>query len=231
MPQSTRRRLVQERLSLVLDTLYRTQQIDRPTRNDLKMMFRDRGLMDYLVNGLYSPRKEVMVPDTQLKIVRLSIKEVGTKQSSLFVMQLSAPADPPTSKSPRRCLVGHRFTQPIEASFRWNLRELFSVFDVAEEYSGFDGAAINIIDDLREKIRTSDFCLFDNRETTAPAKPNVYLEAGMAFALQRPFIFCHYKREVWPSDFSNMVYLSYRNYGELFQELASVLPMFLATRV
>lgn len=231
MPQSTRRRLVQERLSLVLDTLYRTQQIDRPTLNDLKKMFRDRGLMDYLVNGLYGPRKEVMVPDTQLKIVRLSIKEVGTKQSSLFVMQLSAPADPPLPKSPLRCLVGHRFTQPIEASFRWNLRELFSVFDVAEEYSGFDGAAINIIDDLREKIRTSDFCLFDNRETTAPAKPNVYLEAGMAFALQRPFIFCHYKREVWPSDFSNMVYLPYRNYGELFQELASVLPMFLATRV
>lgn len=187
--------------------------------------------MDYLVNGLYGPRKEVIVPDTPLKIVRLTIKEVGTKQSSLFVMQMSTSTDSPPLPSPLRCLVGHRFTQPIEASFRWNLRELFSVFGVAEEYSGFDGAAVNIIDDLREKIRTSDFCLFDNRETTSPARPNVYIEAGMAFALQRPFIFCHYNREVWPSDFSNVVYLSYRNYGELFQELASVLPMFLATRV
>ncbi len=231
MPQSARRTLVQQRLSLVLDTLYRTQQIDRPAFNDLKEMFRDRGLMDYLVKGLYGSRKEVLIPDSPLKIVRLSIKEIGTQQSSLFVMQMVTPSDPRPPRRSLRCLVGHRFTQPIEASFRWNLRELFSVFGVAEEYSGFDGAAINIIDDLREKIRTSDFCLFDNRETTSPAKPNVYIEAGMAFALQRPFIFCHYKREVWPSDFSNMMYLSYRNYGELFQELASVLPMFLATRV
>lgn len=116
-------------------------------------------------------------------------------------------------------------------AFRFNVRQLFELFDIEEEYSGFDGAAVTIIDDLRERIHTCDFCLFDNRETTTPSKPNVYIEAGMAFALQRPFIFCHDKREVWPADFSNFSYLSYKSYKELFQKLSALLPIFLTTKL
>jgi hypothetical protein len=119
----------------------------------------------------------------------------------------------------------------IEKRFRWNLRHLFGLFSVNEVYSGFDGAAVNILDDLRTKIRQHDFCLFDNRETTRPSKPNVYIEAGMAFALRKPFIFCHYQRETWPSDFSNIIYISYENDRELFQKLYASLPFFLKTHV
>ncbi len=54
----------------------------------------------------------------------------------------------------------------------------------------------------------------------------------MAFALNRPFIFCHYTRkEVWPTDFSNISYIPYKSYKELFSELYARLPLFLEKHV
>jgi hypothetical protein len=53
----------------------------------------------------------------------------------------------------------------------------------------------------------------------------------VAFALQRPLLFCHYKREVWPADFSNFSSLSDKSYKDLFQKLLALLPICLTTKL
>jgi hypothetical protein len=230
MPRAAQLHSLIENLRRIFDTLYVTKQITRAKRLQLDRIFRSTELLQYLVTHLYGPEREVVIPgEADAKLVLLSVKEIGGRQSNLLVFQRATQDRPKTQTI--RCLVGHRFTTPIEETFRYNLRQLFELFAVDEDYSGFDGAAVNIIDDLREKIRTYDFCLFDNRETTNPSKPNVYIEAGMAFALQRPFIFCHYKQEIWPADFANLSYVSYKNYKELFQKLSALLPIFLDEKV
>lgn len=41
------------------------------------------------------------------------------------------------------------------------------------------------------QIRKADFRIFDNRE--ADLKPNVYIEAGIAYVLGKPFIMADYR--------------------------------------
>jgi len=230
MPRPSQVNFVKDSFRRLVETLFMTGQIDTPTRRAYEHQLRRRRWVEDLVADLYGPRGEAAISDMPgIKLVLLPMREIGRGRFNLLIYKRTNDVAP--RRRAVRCLVGHRFTGEIEESFRWNLRNLFEIFGIEEEYSGFDGAAVNIIDDLRNKIATCDFCLFDNRETTSPSKPNVYIEAGMAFALGRPFIFCHYRREVWPSDFSNVFYLSYRNYKELFQKLYARLPIFLDNKV
>lgn len=218
-------RFVTERLRALIRTAYVAQRITRPELLAFEALCRQRKVMADLARDLWGPRREVNVPGlpgTRLLLHRL--RRAGTGHFNLLAFTASADHSP---RRPLRCLVGHRFTRGIEESLRWNLRSLFELHGVAEDYSGFDGRAVDIIDDLRAKIQAADFCLFDNRETTHPAKPNVYIEAGMAFAFKKPFIFCHYRGEAWPSDFSNVNYISYRTYEELFERLFAALPLFI----
>jgi hypothetical protein len=230
MPQAKQVRALKENLNLIFETLFRTKEIDRPTLLAYQNMLRESSKMKYLATTLYGPKREVVIPEEpSVKLVLLSMRETDGGEFDLAVLQKVNKAASITQ--PLRCLIGHRFTKLIEETFRWNLRQLFPILEIEEDYSGFDGAAVGIIEDLLNKISGYDFCLFDNRDTTNPSKPNVYIEAGMAFALRRPFIFCHYGNEVWPTDFSNTNYISYQNYRELFQQLWAVLPIFLAKKV
>ena len=230
MVESTARiRALRSDLKELFDTLYVTRAIARGKRLELNSIFRTPRLMAHLAGELYGPKREVTVPGSPpLKLVRLSVRELGAAESSLLAFE---PPRPQRKRRRLRCLVGHRFTPDIEQRFRWNLRQLFELYGIEEDYSGFDGSAVSLLEDLCDKIRRHDFCLFDNRETSAPSKPNVYIEAGMAFALRRPFVFCHYKREVWPSDFANILYVPYASYRELFQRLAASLPIFIARKL
>jgi hypothetical protein len=185
-----------------------------------------------LTKALYDPHEDVAIPGFPgAKLVLLNLRDTGGRRFNLLVFKRANFAGPRRRQRHLRCLVGHRFTTRISETFRWNLRQLFDLFGIRAVYSGFDGAAVHIIQDLCEKIRRYDFCLFDNRETTKPSKPNVYIEAGIALALRRPFIFTHYQHEVWPSNFSNVNYIGYENYKELFEELYAKLPIFLMEKV
>lgn len=224
-------RFIRNSLRKLVETLFRYKQIDRLTRLTYEQQLRSRKLLWELARDLYGPKGEAAIPgNPSARLILLSMKELSKGQFRLLVFKRANGSALP--KRLVRCLVGHRFTKEIQDRFRWNLRELFEPLGIDEDYSDFDGRAVNIISDLREKIRTQDFCIFDNRETTKPSKPNVYIEAGMAFALNRPFIFCHYTRkEVWPADFSNISYIPYKSYKELFGELYARLPLFLERHV
>jgi len=230
MPSESQVRFVRQSVLDLAETLYETGRFTRETYLEYKRTFRSRRVLREIATDLYGPRREAsLLGHPNAKLVLMSLKEMGGRPFNLLVFKHENDVSP--RRGTVRCFVGHRFTKAIEKRFRWNLRELFGVFGIEVEYSAFDGAAVNIIDEIRQMIRTYEFCLFDNRETTATSKPNVYIEAGMAFALNRPFIFCHHKREVWPSDFSNVNYIAYKNYKELFQKLYAVLPVFLERKV
>lgn len=230
MPSASQVKFITGTLRQLADAAYLTRQVTRDKHLKYIQLLRRYSLIEKLTADLYGPSRSgrVAIPDADAELVLLSLKNIGGGRFNLLVFK-------PTNTTRRtrriRCVVGHRFTKPIEECFRWNLRQLLDLFGIEEDYSGFDGAAVNIIDDLRSMIGSYDFCLFDNRETTNPSKPNVYIEAGMAFALRRPFIFCHYRKEVWPVDFSNVCYISYQSYQELFRKLYVILPVFLNKHV
>lgn len=227
MPRESQTRFVRESLRRLIDTLHEKELIDRGTHANYLRFLRRRSALQDLTRDLHNPHEDVPIPGYPgARLVLLKLKEPGGRNFSLLAFK------PATLRRRRlRCLVGHRFAKRIEGTFRWNLRQLFELFGIKVEYSGFDGAATHVIQDLIEMIRRSDFCLFDNRETTNPSKPNVYIEAGIALALNRPFIFTHYRKEIWPSDFSNVNYMRYESYKELFEELYAKLPIFLAKKV
>ncbi|MFQ5663389.1 MAG: hypothetical protein ACE5HL_06130 [Terriglobia bacterium] len=105
-------------------------------------------------------------------------------------------------------------------------------YNIRLDWSGKDPASVQIFEDIVKRIRKADFCLFDSRATGG--RPNVYIEAGIAFALRRPFMLFEYvptaaaarRTASIPSDLSHALTLRYRTYQELFLRFYSALPVF-----
>ncbi len=152
---------------------------------------------------------------------------------------LQALPDRPTgttkSKSGRVCFVGHRFTENIERSLRYNLQHLFEPYRITLQWSGYDLQAESLLPAIIRMIDEADFCLFDNLGTLN--KPNVYIEAGIAYAKKRPMIFCEYAGDggrkppadsgSMPTDLTEILTLRYRSYEEFCRTLYFRLPSFL----
>ena len=130
----------------------------------------------------------------------------------------------------RVCFVGHRFVQSVEKTLRWNLAQVLEPYNVRLDWSGQDPRSVQILEDIVRRIRRADFCVFDNRATSG--KPNVYIEAGIAYAFRVPFfLFEHAPAGTQralpiPSDLSHALAFRYRNYQELFRRLYFSLPVF-----
>jgi hypothetical protein len=132
----------------------------------------------------------------------------------------------------RRCFVGHRFSKPVAETLRWNLRQILEPYNVELEWSGRDIRSVQILQDILAKIKAADFCIFDDREATG--KPNVYIEAGMCIALEKPFILFEHEpthraaavASPIPSDLSHALALRYKSYRQLFWEFYARLPLF-----
>jgi hypothetical protein len=202
--------------------MYEAGEVERADWLNMKASLRKPSLLKPLTAQLYGTAREAQIPGLDKRVVLLQLNRGVDKTFNLLVFGDTVPR-------PKRlkCFVGHRFSSHIEQQLRWNLRELFDIFGIDADYLGFDGAAVNLLSEVQQKISDADFCLFDNRETTSPSKPNVYIEAGMALALNKPFVFCHYRRDVWPSDFAGVLYLPYDDYRGLCSTLYSKLPTFL----
>jgi glycosyltransferase involved in cell wall biosynthesis len=127
----------------------------------------------------------------------------------------------------RTCFLGHRFTREISNSLRSNLRYVLEPSNINLKWSGIDLNAAGFFDEIIELIRKCDFCIFDNRLTEG--RPNVYIEAGIAYALKRPFILANYKgnRLRLPADLKHITVIPYSNYQELAKRLYFSLPVFL----
>ena len=91
-----------------------------------------------------------------------------------------------------------------------------------------------------ERIKTSAFCIFDDRQTEI--RPNVFIELGAAIAFGRPYFYFSFLRKqsvkvkgrelkaAIPSDLDGMLRMPYESYEDLFTEFAVRLPGFLVDR-
>jgi len=85
----------------------------------------------------------------------------------------------------------------------------------------------------RAEIERSDFCVFDNIGTRD--RPNVYIEFGIAYALERPSILCSLEGDrggrpetsVLASDLRGMIRVPYPSYADLFRTPLFQSPLFL----
>jgi hypothetical protein len=145
---------------------------------------------------------------------------------SLFEIQWPRKRQPKRRRR-LRCFLGHRFLKSISNSLRLNLRYVLEPSRIDLIVAGMDIAAVGFFDDIVKKIRSCDFCIFDNRR--ASEKPNVYIEAGIAYALKKPFILANFSgnRLGVPSDLTHILNIPYKSYEDLCRTLYFHLPVFL----
>jgi len=132
-------------------------------------------------------------------------------------------------RSKIRCFVGHRFTPAINKSLRSNLRYVLEPHDITLDWSGKDMRATGFFDDILDRIKNCKFCIFDTRNTDE--HPNVHIEAGIAYALKRPFILAEYQQNRLriPSDLGHVTTIRYKDYRTLMKDLYFKMPVFLNT--
>jgi len=158
-------------------------------------------------------------PSYQLRLHLKQLREIG---GGRFYHIEVLPTNPP-ERPQRVCFVGHRFTPGVENTLRWNLRLVLEPYNISLDWSGMDPRSVQILDDIVQRIGKADFCVFDNRATQG--RPNVYIEAGIAYALKRPFLLFEHtprfvrRRPVIPTDLAHALAFRYRSYKELFRKL------------
>ena len=139
-----------------------------------------------------------------------------------------------------RAFVGHRFTAGVTNNLRHNLQLLCRPCGISLWYSDSDMPNGSIFETIVQRIRQSDFCVFDDRETEV--RPNVLIELGVAIGIGKPYFYLNYekKRKVTiarrkevittASDLAGMLYMPYTSYQDVCLELARRLPGFLVDR-
>jgi hypothetical protein len=139
-----------------------------------------------------------------------------------------------------RAFVGHRFTPGVTNNLRHNLQQLCRPYGVSLWYSDSDMPNGSIFETIVLRIRQSDFCVFDDRETEV--RPNVLIELGVAIGIGKPYFYLNYqkKRKVaiarrqevitTASDLAGMLSMPYSSYEDVCLELAMRLPGFLVDR-
>ncbi len=139
-----------------------------------------------------------------------------------------------------RAFVGHRFTPTVTRNLSHNLQTVLRPYGIVPLYSDSDMPNGPVFATILERIRNTDFSIFDDRETEV--RPNVLIELGAAIGMGRPYFYFNYtnKRGVQigrrkeaittASDLVGMLCLPYSSYRELFVQFARRLPAFLVDR-
>jgi len=135
----------------------------------------------------------------------------------------------PGTKRPRRlrCFLGQRYGLRTTDALRMNLRYVLEPSNVELIWSDMDMSADAFFSKTVREMEKADFCIFDNRG--AEEKPNVYIEAGIAYIRGKPFIMANYlgNRMQVPSDLTHINTVAYRSYADLMKQIYFRLPVFL----
>lgn len=223
MRRRTNRSEVRRYFRRWLDTAFRNNLMDRNKRErTLTAMERHVSRMVVGLNRSGTARL-----DLGSRYLKIFLRE-GRNPSSgsgfnLFEIQWSGNEH----RKELRCFLGSRFVPAISDALRTNLRYVLEPSGIELVWSGMDMAAVGFFNDIIEKIRGCDFCIFDNRLTAR--KPNVYIEVGIAYVLGKPFILANYKGNSAriPSDLAHISNIDYTSYKDLSETLYFNLPSFL----
>jgi len=215
-------------LRTFFDRLYENDQIDWTTCNRMRKWLKTPEAKKHAQQLFHD--ESIAIPAQQLILQLRKLREMDGKEFN----HIQVVSIPNTERPRRRCFVGHRFSPAVERTLRWNLHQVLEPYNVELDWSGKDIRSVQILDDILKKIREADFCVFDKRG--AERKPNVYIEAGMCIALEKPFILFEHKshsprRSIpasIPSNLSHALSLRYGSYKQLFRDFHFRLPVFFA---
>ena len=196
-----------------------------------KQIIDDRTLMLDVSRELFAhPDRDVEVEGFgSLRLVELQ-ELTGTDFPFILIT-------PERKRKRLRCFVGCRFAANIEKTLEFNLRTVLDPWNADIRIEGTDLDAGDLLRKIVNQIKSSDLAIFDNRGTLQ--KPNVYIEAGIRHALNRPMIFCKYTgRSVGgiktipstgtvPVDLRSLTRVQYKTYEELCREIYFRFPRFL----
>ena len=144
------------------------------------------------------------------------------------------------SAGPLKAFVGHRFTPSVTNNLRHNLQLVCRPYRISLWYSDTDMPSGSVFETIVKRIRESDFCFFDDRETEV--RPNVLIELGVAIGIGKPYFYLNYQKKrtvtierrkepiTTPSDLVGMLAMPYVSYEDVVRELAMRLPRFLVDR-
>lgn len=116
-----------------------------------------------------------------------------------------------------KAFVGHRFNDAVTPNLRHNLAILFKAYGIQPWYSDTDSPNGPVFGVILDRIRKSDFSVFDDRETET--RPNTLIEIGTAIGIGKPYFYFNYvdkrtvqigsKREkiTTASDLAGMLYM------------------------
>jgi len=174
-------------------------------------------------------REEIVdIPDYLLRLELTRLREMDGKYfDHIQVIFISR-----TERRKKKCFVGHKFNPQVNRTLRWNLRQVLEPYNVDLEWSGRDLRSVQILDSIVKQIKAADFCVFDNRATKG--RPNVYIEAGICIALEKPFVLFELQPSSrssddpgpLPSDLTSALALPYKTYRQLFRDFYFRLPFF-----
>lgn len=225
---------VQNFLDDLLSENYRQRRLDQKDYFRVrKEVLRDRQMMLRVSRKLFdNPGQDVDV--TGIGLLRLvELRNVTGRHFPFIVVPLPARVE----RRALRCFVGCRFTAGLPELLEFNIRTVLDAWRVEVQIAGADLSARSLLGQIIADIRNADFCLFDNRGTLET--PNVYIEIGISWVLEKPTIFCDYGgrhragfKAVPPSgalpvDLRQLTRVKFRNDEELFRKIYFGFPRFL----
>lgn len=207
------------------ESLYVQEQITSAAQDRLSLWLEEPEAREY-AQRLFAERV-VIIRSHKLRLRLKSLRETDGKSFDHIEVIFQGKK----RRRRRKCFVGHRFLPNIERTLRWNLRQILEPYNVELDWSGRDIRSVQILDDIVRRIRAADFCIFDTRDTEG--KPNVYLEAGICYAIRKPFILFGHRLSAGaiPSDLGFAFTLQYDDYRQLFREFYYRLPLFFRKNV
>lgn len=223
----------------------------RATQNQLKLyvdLLNQSGLLtERELNRFYNPRFQRAFARTipQRKKPRMagyefSMVSLRTLRAKRFDFVLPKAYRLRFRKRTLSVFVAHRFTKTVTDTLRHNLVAILRLYRIRPQYSDTDMPNGPIFRTMLSRIRNSDFCIFDDRQTEV--HPNVFIELGAAIALGRSYVYFSYKNKRTikignrhqtihvPSDLAEVFRLEYSDYRDLFAQFAVRLPGFLVDR-
>jgi len=207
-----------------IDTAFQSGLISPDAKDEIERLF-TKYLPELVLQINRSRQARLRLPRKTLRIILRAGRDPDPKIGgfNMFEMQWSPRAHPLRLS----CFVGHRFDKRIESALRNNLAYIFHPANIRLIWSGQDMRATGFFDAIVKEIQQCGFCFFDNRETSG--RPNVYIEAGIAYALKRPFIFANHQdsRIEIPTDLSHILNVPYVDYRDLMRGVYFRLPLFL----
>lgn len=216
-----------------LDSAFRQELIDRNKREEIQgAMEKHLSRVVFELNHFRKVRLGSAKPNLNIflregKDVIFGNPSTGIKSEvrnfNLFELQFSRAKHPPKLA----CFVGYRYHPRVSDCLITNLRYVLETANVNLVSPEKDMAAVGFFDDVVNSIQKCDFCIFDNRLTAG--RPNVYIEAGIAYVLDKPFIFANHQasRLQIPSDLKHIRTVDYIDYQDLTRKLLFNLPLFL----